>query len=104
MSNSSHYISFQGTLNRTKIIKTDEPLLVFAEIINQAGQPVHCLVVHQPLTFLMDVVEGDTLSVYGRYNDHHQFIISKYSSPRIYQNRTQIDYPHHLKYPRRKKD
>lgn len=52
----------------------------------------------------MDVTVGDTIDVYGHYNQRQQFIIEKYLSNQIQANHQLSDHPAHLKYPKRKEE
>lgn len=96
--------SYKGTVLRTKIIKALDPTLVYLKLaLNEDNNKIiKALVAKNALTFLMDVQEGDTITIYGHYNHRKQFIVDKYLSAFRERHRQLKDTPSHLSYPPKK--
>lgn len=94
--------TFKARVGKVKLIPATQPLMAYVLLILDDGQKINGLLVRQVLTFMMEVAEGDTLSVYGHYNSRAQFVIERYLTAHKGDPFTQ-GHPAHLHYPHRKK-
>ena len=93
----------KGRVVKLKLIKAQEPTLVHVSLEIESGELVRCLIAKQALTFMMEVQEGDQISVFGHYNQRQQFVIQKYLTAYKH-DPLDLPLPKHLKYPHRKED
>lgn len=100
----SKQFSYSGEVIRTKIIKTLDPTLVFLKLKIGPGDDdvISCLVAKNALTFLLEVKEGDHISIHGHLNAKGQHVVDKYLNAKARANQMETDAPEHLKYPHKK--
>lgn len=102
--NETKQFSYSGEVLRTKIIKTLDPTLVFLKLKvgPEEEDVISCLVAKNALTFLLEVKEGDHISIHGHLNAKGQHVVDKYLNASAKANQMEIDAPDHLKYPHKK--
>lgn len=96
----SDKISFKAEVAKIKLLQTN---LVHVQLIKQDQEKINALISKHALTFILEVKEGDKISVFGHYNKRKQFIIEKYLNPKALDNQT-LDLPSHLSYPRQRRN
>lgn len=94
---------YRGRVDHIKLIKAHEPTLVHVRLLLDDGSSLPCLIAHKPLTFMMEVHEGDLIRVYGHTNQRGQFVIRRYLSAHKH-DPFDLPLPPHLQYPHRKED
>lgn len=92
---------YRGWVLQQKIIKADQPTMVYVQLECDTGDIVHAIYARKALTFLMEVQEGDYISIFGHHNARGQFVIERYLSATLQTNRWK-DHPDHLHYPHKK--
>ncbi len=97
-------LHLKGYVKKTKLISNQSQPMAYLDLETGQGDVVHALVVHQALSFLLDVQVGDPLALYGHYNDRRQFIVHKYLSHHKGINSHDHTLPPHLKYPYQRKE
>ena len=93
--------SLTGTISYIKIIQAENPTLAYVRIETKSQETISALISKHTLNFIYDVQVGDTIQVYGHFNQRQQFIIEKYLSTHKLKNH-QLNLPNHLSYPHRK--
>lgn len=93
-------LQFKGKVLRQKIIKASDPTLVYVELETEQ-QTVNCLLAKRALTFMMEVIEGDQIAVFGHFNSKKQFVIERYLTQSKHDPLGEF-LPPHLRYPRKK--
>lgn len=65
-------------ISEPKVLKLS-PLLIFAKIIDDAGQQQNCLIHQHGLNFLYQATVGARVALFGHYNQRHQFVITHFT-------------------------
>lgn len=93
-------LQLKGKVLRQKVIKASDPTLVYVELQTDQ-ETVNCLIAKRALTFMMEVVDGDEIMVYGHFNPKKQFVIERYLTKSKHDPQGEF-LPPHLRYPRKK--
>lgn len=96
----SDKMTFKAQVGKIKLIQAN---LVHVQLIKQDQDPINALISKKALSFILEVKEGDTISVFGHYNKRKQFIIDKYLNSKALTNQS-LDLPGHLSYPSQRRD
>lgn len=91
----------KGTCIHYKVIKTQDPLLLYIQLQGPDQTSYHCLLARQPLDFIYQVPLGSLIECFGHYNSKGQFIIEKYL---VLKKANPSSLPSHLSYPHKKID
>ncbi|MDO4432913.1 MAG: hypothetical protein Q4B80_06300 [Aerococcaceae bacterium] len=89
---------YEGIVTKLKVLKPAEPTLVLAQLQTK-DELMTLLIAKKALTFLLEVQENDSLSVFGHYNARQQFVVDRY----WVKSHAHADLPSHLRYPTTKK-
>ncbi|QIK51939.1 hypothetical protein G7058_07830 [Jeotgalibaca porci] len=68
----------QGKVEKIKVLKLEEMPLVRFTLTDERETRENCLIKNHSLNFLFQVTEGKSIVIYGKRNNHNQFVVHKY--------------------------
>ena len=96
-------LQIKGQLVKSKFIQAKDAQLLYIQVLSKQNETINALLAKHGLEFLMDHQEGDPVTLYGHYNQKHQFVVEKYLSAQKGTSLYDPKQPKHLKYPHQKK-